>query len=81
MSRVTIYTTKTCPYCKMAKELLTQKGIDFEERILEFGSEELTELVKKTHHRTVPQIFFGEEFIGGYDDLQKYLTTKEFIEK
>ena len=50
-----------------------------EERMLEFGSDELKELVNKTHHRTVPQIFFGEEFIGGYDDLQKYLTTKEFI--
>ena len=78
MSKVVIYTTSTCPYCKMAKELLKQKGIDYEERMLEFGSDELLELVKKTNHRTVPQIFFGEEFIGGYDDLQKYLTTKEF---
>ncbi len=79
MAKVTIYTTKTCPYCKMAKELLQQKGIDYEERMVEFGSDELLELVNKTHHRTVPQIFFGEEFIGGYDDLQKYLTTKEFM--
>ena len=81
MAEVTIYTTSTCPYCKMAKELLKQKGIDYEERMVEFGSEELVDLVSRTHHRTVPQIFFGEEFIGGYDDLQKYLTTKVFTEK
>ena len=80
MDKVTIYTTSTCPYCKMAKELLTQKGIEYEERMVEFGSEELNNLIEKTNHRTVPQIFFGEEFIGGYDDLQKYLTLKEFAE-
>lgn len=79
MENVVIYTTKTCPYCKMAKELLTQKGIKYEERIIEFGSEELINLVKQTKQRTVPQIFFGEEFIGGYDDLQAYLVGKEFI--
>lgn len=76
MGNVTIYTTSTCPYCKMAKELLQSRGYDYEEKQLEFGSEQLENLIKKTHHRTVPQIFFDEEFIGGYDDLVKYLDNQ-----
>ena len=80
MGGVLIYTTKTCPYCQMAKELLKQRGIEYTEKIIEFCSEELMELVQKTKQRTVPQIFFGEEFIGGYDDLQQYLVSKEFEE-
>ena len=78
MNSVTIYTTATCPYCKMAKGLLEQRNIPYEERRVEFGSEEIVELIKKTHHRTVPQIFFGEEFIGGYDELQQYLVEHDF---
>lgn len=78
MNKVTIYTTATCPYCKMAKGLLDQRNIPYEERVLEFGSDETVALIKKTHHRTVPQIFFGEEFIGGYDELQQYLVEHDF---
>ena len=78
MDEVTIYTTATCPYCAMAKELLRQREIPFEERQVEFGSDEIARLIEKTGHMTVPQIFFGEEFIGGYDDLQKYLVEHEF---
>jgi len=62
-----------CPYCDMAKSLLEQKGIEFEERKIGDGytKEELLEAVPSA--RTVPQIFINDELIGGYNELTKYL--------
>ncbi len=62
-----------CPYCDQAKALLTQKGIDFEERKIGDGysKEDLLEAVPTA--RTVPQIFLGEQYIGGFTELKKHL--------
>lgn len=69
MPRVTVYTTPYCPYCHRAKLLLRSKGVDFEE--IDASDDDLrAELVARTQWRTVPQIFIGEEFIGGYDELE-----------
>ncbi|WP_019520484.1 glutaredoxin 3 [Faucicola boevrei] len=70
---VTIYTTPTCPYCTRAKQLLTNKGVDFTEiSMYDVSSEDRQALAQKTNnYRTVPQIFIGERFIGGSDDLAK----------
>jgi glutaredoxin 3 len=54
----------------MAKSLLTNKGIEFEEIYLGNDVEKMMELAKKTGMKTVPQIFIGDQLIGGYDDLK-----------
>jgi glutaredoxin 3 len=63
-----------CPYCDQAKALLTQKGIEFEERKIGdgFTREELLEAVPTA--RTVPQIFLDGELIGGFNELRTKLT-------
>ena len=63
-----------CPYCDQAKELLTQKGITFEERKIGDGwtKEELLEAIPTA--RTVPQIILEGELIGGFTELKKKLT-------
>lgn len=67
---VTIYTTPYCPYCIRAKQLLSQKNVLFTEVDLSREPAQVrTALTAKTRHRTVPQIFIGEQFIGGCDDL------------
>ena len=71
MAQVTVYSTAFCPYCFMAKKLLTQKGIAFDE--IDVGAEparrvEMTE--RANGRRTVPQIFIGDTHVGGNDDLQ-----------
>jgi glutaredoxin 3 len=67
---VIVYTTPICPYCVRAKQLLKQKGVSFSEIDLSRESAEArSELMARTRHRTVPQIFIGEQFIGGFDDL------------
>ena len=62
-----------CPYCDQAKALLTQKGIEFEERKIGDGytKEELLEAVPNA--RTVPQIFLDGKLIGGFTELKKYV--------
>jgi glutaredoxin len=62
-----------CPYCDQAKALLTQKGIEFEERKVGDGytREDLLEAVPNA--RTVPQIFLDGNLIGGFMELKKHL--------
>lgn len=72
MSRntVTIYTTKTCPFCARAKGLLTEKAVRFDE--IDVGADPALR-AKMTQRaggrRTVPQIFVGQHHVGGCDDL------------
>jgi glutaredoxin 3 len=69
MAKVTIYTTPICPYCQMAKRLLTQKGAQFDE-IDVMGQPALrAEMEAKSQRSTVPQIWIGDRHIGGCDDL------------
>ena len=70
MASVTVYTKDYCPYCKSAKQLLTNKGITFEEIDISDDMDLQLEVVEKSGgRRTVPQIFIGNEPIGGYDDM------------
>jgi len=69
MKPVTVYSTRICPYCMMAKRLLTQKGVPFEEIMID-GNEQLRlDLMTRTGRRTVPQIYVGDHHVGGFDDL------------
>lgn len=71
-----VWSKYQCPYCDQAKALLTQKGIEFEERKIGDGwtKEDLLEAVPTA--RAVPQIFLGEWHVGGFTELRKYLTEE-----
>jgi glutaredoxin 3 len=67
---VEIYTKSFCPYCWRAKSLLESKGVAFKEIAVDFGGAEKEKMVERARGRTtVPQIFIGQEHIGGCDDL------------
>lgn len=70
MKKVTVYTTSYCPYCTRAKNLLKSKNVPFQEVDLTNDQTKRDELEEKTGCMTVPQIFIGDKFIGGSDDLQ-----------
>lgn len=72
-----VWSKYNCPYCDQAKALLKSKGIPFEEKKIGDGytKEELLEAVPSA--RTVPQIFIGEQLIGGFNELRKYLTEEK----
>ena len=67
---VTIYTTKLCPYCHMAKRVLRNKGVAFQEIDVTFEPQERAAMRERAGGRhTVPQIFVGSTHIGGCDEL------------
>lgn len=69
MSSVTIYTTRICPYCIRAKQLLGAKGVDYQEISVDAQPERRLEMMEKSGRRTVPQIWVGDTHVGGFDDL------------
>jgi glutaredoxin 3 len=64
-----MYVWTYCPFCQRAKSLLEKKGIAFEEIVLDGKEDELQALRRRTGQRTVPQIFIGDELIGGFSDM------------
>jgi glutaredoxin 3 len=70
MAKVTIYTRPMCGYCSRAISLLKQKGIEFDQIDAGFDAEKRAEMVQRAQGaRTFPQIFVGDEHIGGCDDM------------
>lgn len=66
---VLIYTTRFCPFCVRAKQLLKQKGVDFVEIAVDSDKQLRAQMTAKSGRRTVPQIWIGERHVGGCDDL------------
>ena len=69
MQTVKIYTTGSCPYCVHAKQLLTQRGITFDEVRVDSQPSERQVMMDLSGRRSVPQIFIGKNHVGGCDDL------------
>lgn len=69
MPEVLMYCTLVCPYCVMAERLLASKGAPVRKVRVDLDPQELRNMMSLTGRRTVPQIFIGERFVGGYDDL------------
>jgi len=72
-----VWSKVTCPYCDMAKSLLKNKGIAFEERMIgaDWTREQLLEEIPQA--RTVPQIILNGEYIGGYDQLKAHYNKQD----
>lgn len=68
-AKVLIYTTRFCPYCMRAKQLLQHKGVSFEEIAADGNPKLRAELMQSTGQTTVPQIWIGAAHVGGCDDL------------
>lgn len=67
---VTIYTTRVCPYCTAAKSLFKQLGQPYEEIPLDDKPDLRARLSQENKGwRTVPMIFVGGKFLGGFDDV------------
>ena len=78
--KVIIYTTKTCGYCILAKKLLKKYNIKYNEIDVSEDTKTKKEMVVKSlGKKTVPQIFFGEFHVGGYDDLEVLYKKDEIM--
>ncbi len=70
MAKVLMYSTAVCPYCVRAEQLLLRKGVkDIEKVRVDLQPELREEMTQKTGRRTVPQIYIGTTYVGGFDEL------------
>ncbi len=69
MSEVKIYSTRFCGYCTRAKTLLEKKGVEFIEMPVDRDPQLREEMIQLAGRTSVPQIFIGEDHVGGCDDL------------
>lgn len=69
-----VWSKDNCPYCVQAKQLLSIKGIEFEERKIGDGytKEDLLEAVPSA--RSVPQIFLDGNHVGGFTELRAHFA-------
>ncbi|TSC71488.1 MAG: YruB family glutaredoxin-like protein [Parcubacteria group bacterium Gr01-1014_70] len=68
MKNVTIYTTPTCVYCKMAKELFAEHNISYTEYNVASDAEKRQELIEKSGQMGVPVITIDSELVIGFDE-------------
>ncbi|MDE2091111.1 MAG: glutaredoxin 3 [Gammaproteobacteria bacterium] len=75
MKPVTIYSTRVCGYCIRAKALLQSKHVAYTEYLVDLDPVRREEMLHKSQRRTVPQIFIGEQHVGGYHELYELDST------
>ena len=70
MTKIVLYTTPYCGYCRAAKHLLGRKGVAFTEIDVSDDLDLRQEMIERAYgRRTVPQIFINGTHVGGYDEL------------
>ncbi len=71
-TNVTIYTMQNCPYCLRAKDLMKRRGVSFTEVLVPLEDEaQWDQLEKRSGMKTMPQIFAGDQLIGGFTELSE----------
>lgn len=78
MAKITIYTTPTCIYCKMAKQWFKENNISYEEKDVSSDAAAREEMINKSQQMGVPVIEVGGELIIGFDKerLSELLKVK-----
>ena len=72
MKKVTVYMGPSCAFCDAAKRLLVRNNISFQEINVSLEEGKMEEMLEKTNgKRTIPQIFFDKNHIGGYVELRE----------
>lgn len=71
LNEVVVYSTRRCPFCTRAIDLLEDKGVGYTEIRIDKKPELREEMEKRAQRKTVPQIFIGEVHVGGCDDMYK----------
>ena len=76
MQKVVIYTGPMCNYCSAAKHLLNKKEVNYTEFDIAIDPSKMQEMQEKTKGaKTIPQIFIGETYVGGYNELKALETA------
>jgi ribonucleoside-diphosphate reductase alpha chain len=76
-----LYGKDDCPYCAMAKEEFTLRGIEFEYVNLTEMGKTAAEVTGRDDVKTVPQIYFNGQYVGGYQELMSFLDNGVTLEE
>ena len=72
MKNITVYSGPMCNFCDAAKRLLVRNNLNYTEVDVSLKEDLREEMTKKANgRRTIPQIFFNDEHIGGYQELRE----------
>jgi len=69
VTKVLMYSSRLCPYCRMAERLLEKKGAQTEKVMVDENPARRDEMTRRAGRTSVPQIFIGETHVGGYTEL------------
>ena len=69
MNKITIYSTRICPYCVRAKNFFNKKNLEYTEIMIDRDPNQMRVMMEKSGRQSVPQIFIGDYHVGGFDDL------------
>ena len=78
MAEITIYTRQFCGYCTAAVQLLITKGYQFIEIATDGDQQMRAEIAQRSGQSTVPQIFVGDYYVGGYTELARAVAGGKF---
>ena len=80
MKKILIYSSLICPYCIAAKKIFKNQKLKYTEILIDNNPKEKKKMISLSGGRvTVPQIFFDDDHIGGYDDLTRLIENKDLI--
>ena len=80
MKKILIYSSLICPYCTAAKKIFENQKLKYTEIFIDNNAKEKEKMISMSGGRvTVPQIFFDDDHIGGYDDLTRLIENKDLI--
>ena len=72
MKKITVYSGPLCAFCDAAKRLLVRNNLDYKEIDISTDQSLMDEMIKKANgKRTIPQIFFEDHHVGGYQELRE----------
>ncbi|ASJ76247.1 glutaredoxin 3 [Granulosicoccus antarcticus] len=66
---IVMYESNWCGFCRAARRLLQSKGWEYESRMVDGDAALRSEMQERSGRTSVPQIFFGDQHIGGFDDM------------
>ena len=80
MKKIEMYSGPMCNYCEAAKRLLKRNNLEFNEIDISTKEGLVDEMIKKSNgKRTIPQIFFDNYHVGGYQELRELEKTNELL--
>jgi len=80
MKNITMYSGPLCNFCEAAKRLLVRNNLKFREIDISTKDGLREEMIQKSNgKRTIPQIFFDNDHIGGYQELRNLEKNGELI--